>query len=136
MKGYLRDNKAQIHMPTNADFFKTDIKQKQKQKQKQKHKWVLTQDRKFIIGSYDDVSDTDPSHSSIAALAAEFKISSPTVVSAGTLTVADGVIQLNNESGHYLTPFKTLDYVKNHLKKLEGWKDSKLEIRRIRFKHD
>ena len=130
MKDYIRDKKAQIDMPTKANFFKDNIKQKQK------HKWVMTQDNKFIIGSYDDVSGTDPSHSSIAALAAEFEISSPTVVSAGTLTVADGVIQLNNESGHYLTPFETLGYVKSHLKKLEGWKDSKLEIRRIRFEHD
>lgn len=98
----------------------------------------MTEDDKFIIGSYDDASGTDPSHSSIVAIAAKFEISHPTAISAGMLTIKDGVIQLNNESGHYLTPFDTLAYVKSHLKKKKtrGWKASGLEIRRVRFEHD
>ncbi|WP_409293363.1 RHS repeat-associated core domain-containing protein [Pseudomonas sp. KCJK9058] len=130
MKGYMDDNKAQINMPTHVNFFKNDIRPEQK------HKWVMTEDNKFIIGSYDDASGTDPSHSSIVAIAAKSEISHPTAISAGMLTIKDGVIQLNNESGHYLTPFDTLAYVKNHLKKLEGWKASGLKIRRVRFEHD
>lgn len=71
MKGYMDDNKAQINMPTHVNFFKNDIRPEQK------HKWVMTEDDKFIIGSYDDASGTDPSHSSIVAIAAKFEISHP-----------------------------------------------------------
>lgn len=80
-----------------------------------KHKFVLTRDRKFIIGSF---SEDDPSHASIAKLGQWKMGASREVVSAGYITKDGDKFSLNNHSGHYLPTVEQLTPAKDHLERL------------------
>lgn len=80
-----------------------------------KHKFVLTRDRKFFIGSF---SGDDPSHASIAKLGQWEAGASSEVVSAGYLSKDGDNFSLNNVSGHYMPSVEQLVPAKDHLDRL------------------
>ncbi len=79
------------------------------------HKFVLTRDRKFIIGSF---NRDDPSHASIAKLGQWEIGASSEVVSAGYITKDGDKFSLDNHSGHYLPSAQQLTPAKDHLERL------------------
>lgn len=79
------------------------------------HKFVLTRDRKFIIGSF---SGDDPSHASIAKIGQWKTGASSEVVSAGYITKDGDRFSLDNHSGHYLPSVQQLTPAKDHLEQL------------------
>ena len=82
---------------------------------KLKHKFVLTRDKKFFMGSY---SGDDPSHPSIAKIGQWATGASTEVVSAGYISKDGEGFSLDNHSGHYRPLAEQLTPAKEHLEAL------------------
>ncbi|MFT0517813.1 RHS repeat-associated core domain-containing protein [Pseudomonas faucium] len=80
-----------------------------------KHKFVLTRDKKFFIGSF---SGEGPSHASIAELGRSATGASNDVISAGYISKDGEAFSLDNQSGHFMPSVQQLTPAKNHLENL------------------
>jgi len=80
-----------------------------------RHKFALTRDKKFFIGSF---SNDDPSHASIAELGRRATGASNDVISAGYISKDGDTFSLDNQSGHFLPSVQQLTPARDHLEKL------------------
>ncbi|MFJ4429437.1 RHS repeat-associated core domain-containing protein [Pseudomonas sp. NPDC089395] len=80
-----------------------------------RHKFTLTRDKKFFIGSF---SNDDPSHASIAELGRRATGASNEVISAGYISKDGDAFSLDNQSGHFRPSVQQLTPAKDYLEKL------------------
>lgn len=79
-----------------------------------RHKFIFTEDKKFVMGSSKFVMD-EVSHGSIAELGKQ-NLGSGDVISAGYIFKENGQFHINHHSGHYRPEFERLEVVREHLK--------------------
>lgn len=125
---YLESRQAQVSIIKHADFFN----EPHINNSLHSHKWVLTQDRTLIVGSYHNSPEVEPSHSAFLAIAAQAGLTRTNVVAAGMLEKKGNTVQLTNVSGHFLPAESTLKPAANFIKNLKGWKASNLKVEVVR----
>ena len=82
------------------------------------HKFVLTQDKKFIMGSFPAADQPYPSHASFAEIGSQHPGASNNVIGAGYIFKENDQLYIKNYSGHYRPSFKQLRPVEDHLQDL------------------
>ena len=82
------------------------------------HKFVLTQDQKFIMGSFPAADQPYPSHASFAEIGSQNPGASNNVIGAGYIFKDKGHLYIKNYSGHYRPNFNQLRPVEDHLQGL------------------